>query len=71
MQILIWIGAVLSALGLLGVLWCIRKATWLKRVDPAEVDGQAELNRLMMVHMASICGAFLGLGVLVAGILLN
>ncbi|MEM7446511.1 MAG: hypothetical protein AAF414_24550, partial [Pseudomonadota bacterium] len=33
MQIMIWIGAVLTVLGLAGLVWCIRKAAWLKRVQ--------------------------------------
>lgn len=71
MEVMIWIGGVLSVLGLAGVLWCIRKAMWLKRQDPAGIDAQGEFGRLMFVHMAAIGTAFFGLGLLVAGILLS
>ena len=71
MVAMIWIGGVLSVLGLIGVLWCIRKAMWLKQQDPNGIDAQGEFGRLMFVHMAAIGAAFLGLGLLVAGILLS
>lgn len=71
MIVMIWIGGALSVLGLFGVLWCIRKATWLKGADPNEIDAKAELGKLMFVHMAAIGSAFLGLGLLVSGLLLR
>ncbi|MFK7941535.1 MAG: hypothetical protein AB8B85_01260 [Paracoccaceae bacterium] len=71
MILLIWIGAGLSVLGLVGVLWCIRKALSLKGADPDQTDVKAELGTLMFVHMAAIGVAFLGMGLLVAGILLS
>ena len=71
MIVMVWIGGILSLLGLVGVLWCIRKAMWLKRQDPVSIDAQGEFGRLMFVHMAAIGTAFLGLGVLVAGLLLS
>lgn len=71
MTVMIWIGAVLSVLGLFGVLWCIRKAAWLRGADPNEVDSNAELSKLVFANMAAMGGAFMGLGLLVAGILLS
>ena len=73
---MIWIGAILTLAGLGGVLWCIRKAAWLKR---AQADGtlqgereiQTEIGRLIFGHMAAIGAAFLGMGLLVAGLLLS
>ncbi|MEM1162297.1 MAG: hypothetical protein AAGJ28_15285 [Pseudomonadota bacterium] len=75
MQAMIWIGAALTAAGLAGLFWCIRKAMWLKGVQgkpdaPDDQQIQAEINRLIFGHMAAIGAAFLGMGVLVAGLLL-
>ncbi|MEM6624178.1 MAG: hypothetical protein AAF674_18300 [Pseudomonadota bacterium] len=68
---LVWIGGAMSVLGLAGVLWCIRKAAWLRgaQLEPDQI--QAELHRLVFVHMAAIGGAFLGMGLLTAGLLLT
>ena len=71
MAALIWIGAVLSVLGLAGLLWCIRKAAWIKGAELDAETVQGELNRLIFVHMAAIGGAFLGMGLLVVGLLLR
>ena len=76
MQAMIWIGAVLTVLGLAGLVWCIRKAAWLKRVQTEgegldDKQAQSEIGRLIFGHMAAIGAAFLGMGLLVAGLLLS
>ena len=69
------VGALLSLAGLGGVLWCIRRAARLRRTGPAgevpDSEVRAELGRLVFVHTASIGAAFLGLGLLVVGLLLG
>lgn len=71
MEILVWIGGALSVLGLVGLLWCIRKALWLKRTELTDTVAREQLNKLIFAHMAALGTAFLGLGLLVAGLLLN
>ncbi|MEM7057275.1 MAG: hypothetical protein AAF557_06795 [Pseudomonadota bacterium] len=71
MGVMIAIGAVMAVLGLGGVLWCIRKAAWMKNADLDAESARAEINRLIFVHMAAIGAAFLGLGLLVTGLLLS
>ncbi|MEM7742879.1 MAG: hypothetical protein AAF409_04130 [Pseudomonadota bacterium] len=66
-----WIGGVMSTLGLLGVLWCIRKAAWLRGAQMDDEALRAELNRLIFGHMAAIGTAFLGLGLLTVSLLLR
>lgn len=70
MNIMIWIGAAMSVLGLLGVLWCIRKATWLKGAQIDEAQIRAEVNKLIFGHMASIGVAFMGIALLLVGMLM-
>ena len=71
MTLMIWIGAVLAVLGLLGVLWCLRKAAWLRKAELEETAVRTELQKLIFAHMAAIGAAFLGMGLLVTGILLS
>ena len=71
MQAMIWLGAILAVLGLIGVLWCVKKAAWLRKAELEEAQIRTEVQRLIFAHMASIGGAFLGLGLLVTGILLS
>ena len=71
MTAMIWIGAILSVVGLIGVLWCLRKAAWLRKAELDDATARAELQRMIFVHMFAIGFAFLGLGLLVTGILLS
>lgn len=71
MSAMIVIGAILAVAGLTGVIWCIRKAAWLKKASLDDDAVRAEINRMIFVHMAAIGAAFLGLGLLVVGLLLS
>lgn len=71
MVVVIVIGAVLAVVGLGGVVWCIRHASWIRKAELTEERATAELNRLIFAHMAAIGGAFLGLGLLLVGLLLR
>lgn len=65
------IGIVLTLGGLAGLLWCIRRAMWIKSAQLDDDAARAELNKLIFGHMASIGGAFMGIGVIVMGLLLG
>jgi hypothetical protein len=65
------IGILLTLAGLAGILWCIRQAGRLRRGDVPDSEVRAELGRLAFAHMAAIGAAFLGLGLLVVGLLLG
>ncbi len=65
------IGVLLSLGGLAGILWCIRQAALLRRRGMPDSDLRAGLGRLVYAHTASIGAAFLGLGLLVVGLLLG
>lgn len=67
----ILIGAILAIGGLVGVLWCIRQASWIRKAELTHERATAELNKLIFAHMAAIGAAFLGLGLLVVGLLLR
>ncbi len=71
MMAFIVIGAILAIAGLGGVLWCIRQAAWLRKTEMSEDKVRGELNKLIFAHMAAIGSAFLGLGLLVVGLLLS
>ncbi len=65
------IGLILSLGGLAGVLWCIRRARWLRSAELDDDAVRAELNKLIFGHMAAIGAAFMGLGLLFVGLLLS
>ncbi len=61
----------MTLVGLAGVLLCIRKAMWLRsaQIDPDAIRN--EFGKLTFMHMASVGTAFMGLALLVVGMLLN
>jgi len=68
---MIWIGAALAVAGLGGVLWCIRRAAWMKRAGLDDQAIRSGIGRLIFVNMAAVFAAFLGLGLLVTGLILT
>ena len=71
MVVFVVVGVLLSLAGLAGIGWCIRHAARLRRGDMPDGEVRAELGRLVFAHTASIGAAFLGLGLLVVGLLLG
>ena len=71
MAVFVAVGIVLVLAGLAGVLWCIRAAARLRRAELSDDAIRAELGRLVFAHTAAIGAAFLGLGLLVVGLLLQ
>lgn len=71
MAALIWLGVAMTLAGLAGIVWCLVKVARARRGGMAE----DELRRLMQTVVAVNMGAFglaaLGLGAMVAGILLG
>ena len=64
-------GVVLTLIGLAGILWCIRKAAWLRRSDIEGEQAMAELRKLVPANVAAVGVAFMGLAVLIVGLVLG
>ncbi len=71
MEILIWIGAVLTILGLAGLMWCILKALAARRAGLADDEMRRALHRVVLLNMGALGLSALGLVTVVAGILLG
>ncbi len=71
MNAFLWIGIALAVAGLAGLAWCIRKAAWLRRADITNEQATAELRRLVPANVAAVGVAFIGLAVLVVGVILG
>jgi len=69
MSILVALGIALTLGGLAGILWCLAMAVRLRRPGIEEEHAKAMLRRLVLLHMIAIGAAFIGLGVLVVGLL--
>lgn len=71
MQALIWAGAALTVAGLLGLGYCILRATRAKRSRLDDAAMRAELQRVVAINLAAVGVSALGLASVVAGILLG
>ena len=71
MKVFLIIGVALTVAGLLGVLWCIRRASWLRSADIDEDAVRAHMNQLIFAHMASVGVSFMGLAVVIVAIILS
>lgn len=70
MQFLIWIGAGVTLIGLLGLAWCIVRAAAAKRENLSDEAMRARLARLVPINLASLLLSAIGLMIVIIGIFL-
>lgn len=71
MEYVIWSGAALTLIGVIGLVWCIAKAIQAKR---AGLTGEAmaeALRRVTLLNMAALAVSGLGLMLVVVGVVLK
>lgn len=71
MQGLIWGGAALTLVGLIGLVYCILRAARAKRTGLDDAAMRAELQRVVVINLAAVGVSALGLAAVVTGILLG
>lgn len=70
MEILVWIGAAISAAGLAGLVWCIFAVARARRANLPEEQMQARLRQAVTVNMAAFMTSILGLILVIVGVIL-
>ncbi len=70
MDIVIWIGAGLTVLGLLGLMWCIRFVLQKRRANLPEAEMRAALQHVVALNMAALAVSGIGLMLVVVGVIL-
>ncbi len=70
MSAVFYLGVVVTLIGLAGILWFIRRARRLKETELDPDATQAEFRALVVLNMASVGLAFLGLALAVVGLIL-
>lgn len=71
MQALIWIGAAMTLTGLAGIVWCIVTVSQTRRRKLDDEAMKATLRRVVAVNLGAFALSALGLGAVVAGLLLG
>ena len=70
MEILIWIGSILSILGLIGLLWCIKTVIKAKKLADSDGELRTSLQKVVPLNMAALFLSAIGLMLVILGIML-
>ena len=70
MEILIWIGSILSLLGLVGLLWCIKTVLRAKKAAVSDDELRMSLQKVVPFNMAALFLSAIGLILVILGIML-
>jgi len=71
MDIMIWTGAAISAIGLIGIVYCMRQALKAKGEGLDDDAMRERLQKLVGINMGALFLSMLGLIVVVVGIILS
>lgn len=71
MNWLIWPGAIVSLLGVAGLIYCIRAAAKARHAKLDDAEMKARLHALVAMNMAALAVSSMGLMAVVIGILLG
>lgn len=70
MTTVFYAGVVITLVGLSGILWMIQRARRLRQTKTDDATVQTELRSLVLLNMAAVGLAFLGLAITVVGLIL-
>lgn len=71
MDFLIWVGAVVSFSGLVGLIWCIIKARQAKNAASSDEELNAAIRKLIPWNMGALFLSTIGLMIVILGIFLQ
>lgn len=71
MENLIWIGTLVTLLGLGGLIWCILAVARARKAGLAEEAMKARLQKVVALNMAALFLSAIGLMMVVLGIILG
>jgi hypothetical protein len=70
-EMIIWAGASVSVIGLLGIVWCIIRVARARRADLAEDEMQATLQSVIPINLGALFLSVIGLMIVGVGIALS
>ena len=68
---MIWAGAILTLLGLIGIIYSIVQVARAKRANLSDEDMRARLGKLLPINIAALFVSTLGLMTVIVGIALS
>ena len=70
MELLIWIGSILSILGLVGLFWCIKTVLKAKKLAKSDEALRRSLQKVVPLNMAALFLSAMGLMLVLLSIML-
>jgi len=70
-EMMIWVGAVISLVGLAGILWCIVRVARARRATPDDEAMRAVLQSVIPLNMGALFLSVTGLMLVVIGVMLG
>lgn len=70
MESLVWIGALVSLIGLAGIIYCIVRMGKAKRAKLSDDDMRSTIQSIVPINMGALFLSVIGLMLVVVGILL-
>lgn len=70
-ELIIWMGAGISVIGLIGILWCILRVAMARRANLAEDKLQGVLQSVLPMNLGALFLSILGLMMVGVGIALS
>jgi hypothetical protein len=71
MTLVFYAGVAITLVGLAGIMWLISRARRLRQTQADDATVQAELRALVLLNMAAVGVAFIGLAITVVGLILT
>ena len=71
MEIVVWIGAAMSVIGLIGIGYSVVMVTRAKRANLSDADMRASLAKVLPVNLGALLVSVLGLMTVAVGIMLG
>ena len=71
MEMVVWIGAALSVIGLIGIGYSVVMVTRAKRANLSDADMRARLDKVLPINLGALGVSVLGLMTVAVGIMLG
>lgn len=71
MQTLVWAGALVSFIGVAGLVYCVLRALRVRRSGLSDDAMRAELQQVVVINMGALAVSAIGLMLVVLGIFLG
>ena len=69
MEIIVWVGAVLSAIGLAGIVYSIVAVVKAKRANLSDEDLRARISTILPINLVALFVSMIGLMAVVIGVM--